>query len=99
MSIRIVLGANTPIRSYCAIRRKLAEEFAIAARLYAESAIRLASGKSAVDYACLRDQTIEAHGRSETAFRGFNEHVASHQCGEAMQNGNMDLNVQERHVS
>jgi len=88
------------MRSSCAIRRKLAEEFAIAARLYAESAIRLASsGAYAIDYACLRDQTIEAQGRPETAFRGFNEHVASHQCGEATQNVNGHLNEQERHVS
>ena len=86
--------------SSCSIRRKLAEEFATAARLYAESAIRLAcSGKSAVDYADLRDQTIEAQGKSEVAFRGFNEHVASHRCGEAAQNGNGHLNVQEQHVS
>ena len=100
MSIRIVLRSKAPMRSSCAIRRKLAEEFATATRLYAESAIRLAcSGKSAVDYACLRDQTIEAQGRSEVAFKGFNEHIASHQCGETMHNGDGRLNVQEEYVS
>jgi hypothetical protein len=88
------------MKSSCALRRKLAEEFATAARLYAESAIRLAcSGKSAVDYAYLRDQTIEAQGRSEVAFKGFNEHVASHRCGEGTRNGNVHLNAQEQHVS
>ena len=100
MSIRITLGSTIQMRSSCAARRKLAEELATAARLYAESAIRLAcSAKSAVDYACLRDQTIEAQGRSEVAFKGFNEHVASHQCGEATHNGNGRLNVQEQYVS
>jgi hypothetical protein len=76
------------MRSSCAVRRKLAEEFATAARLYAESAIRLAcSGESGVDYAYQRDQTIKAQGQSEVAFRSFNEHVASHRCAEITPNG------------
>jgi hypothetical protein len=66
----------------------LAEKFALATRQYAESAVRLAiSGKSGIDFTGLRDQTIKAQGRSEVAFRAFTEHVASHQCGEATQNG------------
>ena len=74
--------------SSCAARRRLAEEFAFATRLYAESAVRLAtSGKSGTNFTRLRDQTIDAQGRSEVAFRAFTEHVASHQCGEATQNG------------
>jgi hypothetical protein len=39
----------------------LAEKFAVAARLYAESAVRLAtSGKSDIDFTRLRDETIDA---------------------------------------
>ena len=70
--------------SSCAVRRSLAEKFALATRQYAESAVGLAiSGKSGIDFARLRDQTIKAQGRSEVAFRALSEHVASHQCGEA----------------
>ena len=59
-----------------------------AARLFAESAVLLAtSGKSGIDYTSLCDQTIEAQGSAEVAFRAFKEHVVSHQCGEATQNG------------
>ena len=86
----------------CTIGRKLAEEFALAARLYAESAVRLAFvGKSGIEYSSLRDQTIEAQGRSEAAFRAFNEHVSSHQyqCGEITRNGHGHLDAQPSAVS
>src|SRR5215472_7606856 len=74
--------------SSCALTRRLAAEFACTARLYAESGVRLAtSGKSGIDYTRECAQTLEAHGRSEIAFRAFTEHVASHQCGEVTQNG------------
>jgi hypothetical protein len=73
----------------------LAEKFALATRQYAESAVRLAiSGKSGIDFTGLRDQTIKAQGRSEVAFRALSEHVASHQCGEATQNGQGHLHPQ-----
>ena len=78
----------TLMTSSCAVRRGLAADFASAARLFAESAVLLAtSGKSGIDYTSLCDQTIEAQGSAEVAFRAFKEHVASHQCGEATQNG------------
>jgi hypothetical protein len=61
--------------SSCAVRRRLTEKFALATRQYAESAVGLAiSGKSGMDFARLRDQTIK-RGRSEVAFRAFTEHV------------------------
>ena len=81
--------------SSCAVRRRLAEKFALATRQYAESAVRLAiSGKFGIDFTRLRDQTIKAQGRSEVAFRALSEHVASHQCGEATQNGQGHLHPQ-----
>ena len=81
--------------SSCAVRRKLAEKFAFATRQNAQSAIRLAnSGKFGIDFTRLRDQTIKAQGRAEVAFRAFTEHVASHQCGEATQNGQGHLHPQ-----
>ena len=81
--------------SSCAVRRRLAEKFALATRQYAESAVGLAiSGKSGIDFARLRDQTINAQGRAEVAFRALTEHVASHQCGEATQNGQGHLHPQ-----
>jgi hypothetical protein len=63
------------------MRRSLAEAFALAARHYAESATRLVCSNPGIDYARLRDQTIEAQSRAELAFRTFAEHVDSHQCG------------------
>jgi hypothetical protein len=72
------------MNSPCTIRRSLATEFAIAARLYAETAVRLATiGTSDTDFIRLRDDTIEAQRRSEAAFKDFTQHIASHQCGEA----------------
>jgi hypothetical protein len=47
-----------------------------------------------IDFTRLRDQTIETQCRSEVAFRTFTEHVASHQCGEATQNGQGHLHPQ-----
>jgi hypothetical protein len=78
----------------------LAEKFAVAARLYAESAVCLAtSGKSGADFIRLGQQTIEAQSLAEAACRAFMDHVGSHQCEEAMQNGNGHPHVQEQHVS
>ena len=74
--------------SSCAVRPRFAEKSALATRQNADSAVRLAiSGKSGIDFTRLRDQTIKAQGRAEVAFRAFTKHVASHQCGEARQNG------------
>ena len=78
--------------SSCTVRRSLAEKFALATRQYAESAVGLAI--SGIDFARLRDQTIKAQGRAEVAFRALTEHVASHQCGEATQNGQGHLHPQ-----
>lgn len=83
--------------SCCPTRRTLAEQFASAARLYAESAVKLAIlGKSGIDYIRLRDDTIDAQGRSEVAFRDFIQHVDSHQCGEGALNGRGHVYAQEK---
>jgi hypothetical protein len=74
----------------------LAEKLAVTTRLYAECAVCLAtSGKSGIDFIRLTQQTIEAQSLAEAACRAFMDHVGSHQCGEAMQNGNGHLHVQE----
>jgi hypothetical protein len=74
--------------SSCPIRRVYASEFAIAARQFAEAAVVLATlGTSGIDYTRLRDRTIEAQARSESALKAFIEQVVSHQCGEATLNG------------
>jgi hypothetical protein len=67
----------------CELRRQLAEEFAIAARLYAEAVVLLTRHptKSAQSYNRLLEATEKAHNRSEAAAMAFEEHVASHQYG------------------
>ena len=66
----------------------LAEKFAVTARLYAESAVCLAtSGKSGTDFIRLSQQTIEAQNLSEAACRAFMDHVGSHDCDDVAQNG------------
>ena len=85
--------------SGCPTRRTLAQQFAISARLYSESAVALATlGKSGVDYNRLRTETIRVQERSETALRAFTEHVDLHHCGEAMQNGQEHLSQRVKHV-
>jgi hypothetical protein len=67
-------------RRCCEIRRKLAEQFATAARLYAERVVSLASNISDVDHARLSKNAHEAQDRSEAAFIAFEEHVRLHGC-------------------
>ena len=84
------------MRTSSVIRRKLAEKLAVTTRLYAECAVCLAtSEKSGIDFIRLSRQTIEAQTLAEAACRAFMDHVGSHQCGEAVQNGNGHLHVQE----
>jgi hypothetical protein len=62
----------------CEIRRKLAEEFATAARLYGERVVSLASNISKRDYVRLCKMAHEAQDRSEAAFIAFEEHLKLH---------------------
>ena len=64
-------------------RRKLAEQFAIAARLYAEAVASLTSDNalSPTEYDRLYKAAEDARCHSEQMRRAFEEHVASHRCG------------------
>lgn len=67
----------------CETRRKLAEQFAIAARLYAETAAFFAQHPgdlSENDLAKLRIAAREAQQRSEEIHTQFEEHIESHGC-------------------
>jgi hypothetical protein len=65
------------------MRRRLAEEFAIAARLHAEAVISFthAVGKVSPDeYRLLRTAVKEAQLRVEAAGAAFDGHVKAHSC-------------------
>ena len=64
----------------CEIRRKLAEEFATAARLYGERVVSLVSITSNNEYVRMSKIAHEAQDRSEAAFIAFEEHLKSHRC-------------------
>jgi len=67
----------------CEMRRQLAEQSAIAARLYAESVALLtrpAGMKSPEEYDLLRKGPDEAQRRAEATGLAFEEHVDSHRC-------------------
>jgi hypothetical protein len=66
----------------CETRRKLAEEFAIAARMYADTVALLTRGGTTPGekYDQLRRAAEEARQRAETARILFEEHVDLHRC-------------------
>ena len=70
--------AETPF--CCSIRQQLAQEFAAAARLYAEAVVLVTSlGTMPNDkYTRLRDAARAAEARAEIARVRFEEHVDSH---------------------
>ena len=77
MSSGTVLGAKT----CCAVRRDLANKFAISARVYAEAVVILTSGvTSGSNYADLRMTARRAQERAEEARVAFEVHVARHGC-------------------
>jgi hypothetical protein len=68
---------------YCESKRQLAEQFATAARLYAESVAlftRSADMLSLEQYNRLRKGAEEAQRRAEATGVAFEEHVVLHQC-------------------
>lgn len=70
--------------TYCNHRRKLAEQFALAAREYSEAVARLVMHEgppSDVEYGALGSAVIEAQERCESAGVEFEQHVALHGCG------------------
>jgi hypothetical protein len=72
--------AETPFG--CSIRQQLAQEFATAARLYAEAVVLVTSLGAMPNhkYTRLRNTVREAHARAEIARVRFEEHVESHRC-------------------
>ena len=70
----------------CEVRRLLAEQFAIAARLYAETVVHFTMHAEITqqDYERLRKAAEDAQIRAQCAGATFEEHVASHRCGFAI---------------
>lgn len=69
------------IKACCAVRRDLANAFAISARLYAEAVVILTSGlTSGSNFENLRMAARRAQERAEEARVAFEEHVAGHGC-------------------
>ena len=67
----------------CKDRRRLAEQFALAARDYSEAVVRLVQHEgppSHVEYGELRSAVIEAQERCVSAGEDFEQHVALHDC-------------------
>ena len=69
----------------CEVRRRLAEEYATAARVYAEAVVMLTRNQanSHIDYSRLREAAEKARERSEATRVAFEEHIDLHQCGTA----------------
>jgi len=66
---------------FCPTRRELAGQFAIAARLYAETVVMLTSGgATAEDFDCLSKSEDEAFARMTDARTAFRSHIGAHGC-------------------
>jgi hypothetical protein len=66
----------------CEERRRLAEQFAINARLYADAVVNLTrmQNMTAEEYVELRSAAEQAQWRTERARAAFEEHVDLHRC-------------------
>ena len=65
----------------CDLRRKLAVNFATAARLFSEAAVDLAlTGSSEGRHVKLCEAALAAQQRAESALLSYEEHVDSHRC-------------------
>jgi hypothetical protein len=75
-------NAETPF--CCSIHHQLAQEFATAARLYAEAVVLVTSLGAMPNpkYTRLRNDARAAQERAEIARVTFEEHVDSHPCGD-----------------
>jgi hypothetical protein len=68
----------------CNDRRRLAEQFAVAAREYSEAVTRLVLHEGPpthAEFSTLRSVLTEAQERCESAGVEFEQHVATHDCG------------------
>jgi hypothetical protein len=68
------------VRQCCALRQDLANQFAIAARLYYEAVVLLSQTASSMDFERLRAAARAAQERAATAGSAFEEHVNRHGC-------------------
>lgn len=71
-------GTAPGLEAGCQTRRKLADEYAICARLFAEAVVRVACATDDIER--LRAATRRARERTETARLEFEKHMASHGC-------------------
>ena len=71
-------SGTRPRLGACHVRRKLADEYATAARLFAEAVVLETRGT--VDIERLRAVTRQALERTEAARVSFEEHVTWHGC-------------------
>jgi hypothetical protein len=80
---------GVPTLTHCEIKRQLAEQFAIAARQYAEAVVALTVhiALSHAEYSRLRDAAHTARHQVHSIGVKYEEHVESHRCGEAAQPG------------
>ena len=68
----------------CKDRRKLAEQFAVAARQHSEAVTRLVQHEgtsSHTEYSALLSAANKTHERCDRAGVDFKHHVATHGCG------------------
>lgn len=74
--------ARAGLLGRCEIRRLLAEQFAIAARVYAEAVVDFAMREEMtnLDYERLRKAAADARLRAYAAGLAFEQHIASHHC-------------------
>jgi hypothetical protein len=70
----------------CELRQKLADEFATAARLYAEAVVALTRFPTTpqAKYDRFREKAEQAQVRVEQASTAFEEHVDLHRCTDAI---------------
>ena len=64
-------------------RKQLAEQFAIAAREYAEVAVAYVTLGGSGDYLFMRKKAKEAQRCADAAFMAFEEHIDSHRCSDS----------------
>jgi hypothetical protein len=68
------------LQSCCRARSELANQFAIAARLYAEAVVMLTRLSQERDFSRIRQSAAAAQRRCEDARVAFEEHIDSHHC-------------------
>ena len=79
--VKLLAVTSASAKACCKLRRELADQFAIAARLYAEAVVIFTHNEfHGPQFEELRERAREAQDHSEKARVAFEEHVASHGC-------------------